>query len=167
MFHIKSKKKIKNIHNQIVYSPVTGQVIRLEDVNDPVFSEHLLGDGLAIIPKDDMLFSPVDGTICTIFPTQHAIGLKTDEGAEILIHIGIDTVMLNGKGFDCQTSINQKVKVGDVLMKIDREEIHKAGYDPTIMVIVTNKEKFKVNMKDDCSLVNNGVPLFEINGVNI
>lgn len=159
----KIKKKYKKI-DQMIYSPMEGKIIRLEDVNDPVFSQHLLGDGIAVFPKNNILYSPVNGRVCTIFPTWHAIGLIGDNGAEILIHIGIDTVMLKGKGFDCQVSVNQKVNVGDVLMKVDFDAILKAGYDPTVMIVVTNKDKYQVCMKENLSYVNQGMPLFETNG---
>ena len=110
----------------------------LTAVNDPVFASEAMGKGIAIKPSDNTVYSPVDGTVQIAFETGHAYGLKSNDGAEILIHIGIDTVSMAGKGFKQAVSANQTVKKGDVLGTFDLNDIAAAGLDSTTMVIVTN-----------------------------
>ena len=124
-----------------ISSPVNGKVISLEEVKDPTFSQKLLGDGFAVKPADGTVKAPVDGTVSVVFETGHAVGITTENGTEILIHIGIDTVDMNGKGFRMMVRDGQKVKKGDILVKADLEEIRKAGKDTTVMVIFTSGEK--------------------------
>ncbi|EMF0035494.1 PTS beta-glucoside transporter subunit IIBCA [Enterococcus hirae] len=127
-----------NHSSETIVSPLAGEVIGLESVNDPVFSSETMGKGIAIKPTGDTVYSPVDGTIQVTFETGHAYGLKSNDGAEILIHIGIDTVSMGGKGFIQKVTANQKVKKGDILGTFDRTLIKEAGLDDTTMVIVTN-----------------------------
>lgn len=122
----------------IVYSPVNGKVITLESVDDGMFSEKILGDGMAVVPSDGNFIAPVRGTVESAFPTGHAYGIKTDSGLEVLIHIGLDTVNLNGKGFRPQVRQGEKVKAGDKLAEVDLEVIRKAGYPTETMIIVTS-----------------------------
>lgn len=122
----------------IVYSPVNGKVITLESVDDGMFSEKILGDGMAVVPSDGNFIAPVSGTVESAFPTGHAYGIKTDSGLEVLIHIGLDTVNLNGKGFRPQVRQGEKVKAGDKLAEVDLEVIRKAGYPTETMIIVTS-----------------------------
>lgn len=103
----------------------------------------MMGKGFAIIPDDGKIVAPVDATVEMLFPTKHAIGLKTKNGAEILIHIGINTVELEGKGFNCHIKIGNKVKKGELLETVDLKYINTQNYDPTIMIIVTNTNQFK------------------------
>ena len=124
-----------------ISSPVNGKVIPLEEVNDPTFSQKLLGDGFAVIPSDGSVKSPVDGVIGVAYETGHAVGLVTEDGREILIHIGIDTVDMNGKGFRIMVKEGQTVKKGDILVEADLEEIKKAGKDTAVMVILTSGER--------------------------
>ncbi|OJG53199.1 PTS system sucrose subfamfic transporter subunit IIABC [Enterococcus hirae] len=127
-----------NHSSETIVSPLAGEVIGLDSVNDPVFSSETMGKGIAIKPTGDTVYSPVDGTIQVTFETGHAYGLKSNDGAEILIHIGIDTVSMGGKGFIQKVTANQKVKKGDILGTFDRTLIKEAGLDDTTMVIVTN-----------------------------
>lgn len=133
--------------------PVEGSIISIDKVNDPVFSEGAMGDGFAVIPSDDILLSPVDGTVEMIFPTQHAIGFKSTNGAEILVHIGINTVELQGKYFDLTVKAGDKVKQGMVLGDIDFSSIQEMGYDTTTIVVVTNSkeipEKYNFNLNNE------------------
>lgn len=129
--------------SDVVVSPLDGEVVELKDVNDPVFSSEAMGKGIAIKPTGNTVYSPVDGEVQLAFDTGHAYGLKSDNGTEILIHIGIDTVSMKGKGFNQQVSANQKVKAGDVLGTFDVEEIAKAGLDDTTMIIVTNTADYE------------------------
>ena len=121
-----------------VYSPVNGRAAALESLDDGMFSEKILGDGVAVTPSDGEFVSPVTGTVETAFPTGHAYGIRTDSGLEILIHIGIDTVALNGKGFQARVQQGQKVKAGDPIASVDLDTVRNAGYPVETMVIVTS-----------------------------
>ncbi|MDK1718371.1 beta-glucoside-specific PTS transporter subunit IIABC [Dellaglioa algida] len=125
-----------------VFSPVAGEVITLESVNDPTFAEKMLGDGVAIIPNDGKIFAPFSGEVVTVFPTKHAIGLKSDTGIELLIHFGLDTVNLKGKPFSQHIEAGQHVTQGELLMEADIKQIQDAGYDITTPVVVTNTAEF-------------------------
>lgn len=130
--------KIVKVNNAQVTSPVMGNVIALSEVKDEVFSSKAMGDGVGIIPEMNEVYAPFDGIAEVVFPTGHAIGLKSDNGFETLIHIGIDTVMLNGRGFDVKVKQGAKVKKGDLLVTFDRDLIEKEGYDSTIIFVVTD-----------------------------
>lgn len=122
-------------------APVSGKIIPLDAVADPTFAQKILGDGFAVEPAEDMIKSPVDGEVELMYDTGHAVGLKAADGKEILIHIGIDTVELDGKGFTPMAGTGQKVKKGDELVKVSFEELRKAGKDVTVMVIFTSGER--------------------------
>ncbi|QDH22359.1 beta-glucoside-specific PTS transporter subunit IIABC [Saccharibacillus brassicae] len=124
--------------------PVPGTVIALSDVRDEVFSTGAMGPGIAVVPSRGELYAPADGTIQMVFRTQHALAMELDGGAELLFHIGIDTVKLHGAGFDCQVKSGDRVKAGDLLMTFDVESIVAAGYDPVALTILTNKERYTV-----------------------
>ena len=126
------------VSEETIYSPVDGQIVELEKVNDPVFSSGAMGKGIAVKPSGNTVVSPVDGLVQIAFETGHAYGLKSKDGVEVLIHIGIDTVSLDGKGFKQKVAANQEVKKGDVLGTFDSAVIKDAGLDDTIMIIVTN-----------------------------
>ena len=125
--------------SEVLYSPVVGEVTVLENVNDEMFSEKMLGDGIAVIPHADKLYSPVNGTISMVYDTQHAIGILTDEGANILIHIGIDTVHLKGKPFKTKVKQGDKVKVGDLLTVVNWRFLKRKKFDVIVPIIVTDK----------------------------
>lgn len=120
--------------------PVEGQLTNIVNVNDPAFSCESMGPGLAIIPKKGMVVAPCDCTVLMTFPTGYAIGIKTDSGEEILIHVGIDTVSLNGKYFKLMAQDGQSVTKGSSLIEFNLEGLIKEGFDPTVMVILTNAE---------------------------
>ena len=126
-----------------IYSPCLGVVKHLENVNDVAFAQKIIGDGIAVVPKEGNIVSPIDGEVAMVFPTGHAIGLKTDEGVEILIHVGIDTVELDGKGFKAFVKQGDKVKVGDKLLKVNLEEVINEGYEVDTMVLVTDIANYK------------------------
>ena len=126
-----------------IYSPCLGVVKHLENVNDVAFAQKLIGDGIAVVPKEGNIVSPIDGEVAMVFPTGHAIGLKTDEGVEILIHVGIDTVELDGKGFKAFVKQGDKVKVGDKLLKVNLEEVINEGYELDTMILVTDIANYK------------------------
>lgn len=127
-----------SLQNETILAPVAGEVVPLADVNDPVFSSGAMGQGLAIKPSEGVVYAPADAEVTIAFATGHAYGLKTSNGAEILIHVGIDTVSMNGEGFNHTVAQGDKVKAGDVLGTFDSAKIATAGLEDTTMVIVTN-----------------------------
>lgn len=127
----------------VIVAPIEGNAIPLEEVGDGVFSEGMLGKGVAIEPTVGRAVSPVDGTVSTIFETKHAVGLTSDNGAEVLIHIGLDTVKLNGNHFSTHVKAGDKVKVGDLLVEFDIEKIKEAGYPTVTPVIITNTDSYE------------------------
>lgn len=126
------------LQDETIISPIVGQAVALSDVNDPVFSSGAMGQGIAIKPSEGVVYAPADAEVTIAFATGHAYGLKTANGAEILIHVGIDTVSMDGEGFDQKVAQGDKVKAGDVLGTFEAEKIAAAGLDDTTMVIVTN-----------------------------
>ena len=126
------------LSDETIVSPIVGQMVDLKDVNDPVFSSGAMGQGIAVKPSEGVVYAPADAEVTIAFATGHAYGLKTAKGAEILIHVGIDTVSMNGDGFDQKVAQGDKVKAGDVLGTFDAAKIAAAGLDDTTMVIVTN-----------------------------
>lgn len=122
----------------VIQTPIVGDVVALSNVNDPVFSSGAMGQGIAVKPSEDVVYAPADAEVTIVFPTGHAYGLRTANGAEILIHVGIDTVSMNGEGFNHKVAQGDKVKAGDVLGTFDSNKIAAAGLDDTTMVIVTN-----------------------------
>lgn len=119
-------------------APVTGTVVPLEKVNDKVFSSGAMGKGLGILPADGRIISPVSGTVVAAMKTGHAYGIRTDQGVEVLVHLGLDTVQMKGEGFTSHVTRGQRVTVGDQLADVDLAAVEEAGYDPTVVVLVTN-----------------------------
>ena len=126
-----------------VYSVADGQVIALEQVKDPVFAQKMMGDGFAVEPANGNIVSPVTGTVSSIFPTKHALGLVTDSGLEVLVHIGLDTVSLEGKPFTVHVAEGQKVAAGDLLVTADLDAIRAAGRETSTVVVFTNGDVIK------------------------
>lgn len=126
------------LQDETIISPIVGQAVALENVNDPVFSSGAMGQGIAVKPSEGVVYAPADAEVTIAFATGHAFGLKTANGAEILIHVGIDTVSMNGDGFEQKVAQGDKVKAGDVLGTFDSAKIAAASLDDTTMVIVTN-----------------------------
>jgi len=137
MFHFFKKKEDPNI-----YAPVQGKCMDISEVKDEAFSSKLMGDGVAVIPEGDTIMAPADGKITMLFETGHAFGMELNNGMELLIHIGIDTVNLNGEGFTPLKRAGDKVKKGDAIIKIDLENLKKT-HDLSTMVIVTSKTDFR------------------------
>jgi len=123
-------------------SCIKGEMINIEEVNDPVFSGKTMGEGVAFIPENGIIASPIDGTIEVAFPTGHAIGIRSSSNIEILIHVGINTVELNGEHFEMLVKQGETVKRGQELIKFDLEKIKEKGYDTTTMMIITNSSEF-------------------------
>ena len=135
------KEEIKSAH--IIVAPIEGNAVSLDKVGDGVFSEGMLGKGVAIEPTVGRAVSPVNGTVSTVFDTKHAVGLTADDGAEVLIHIGLDTVKLNGEHFNAHVKAGDKVKQGDLLVEFDIEKIKEAGYPTITPVIITNTDSYE------------------------
>ncbi|MDU5262915.1 MAG: glucose PTS transporter subunit IIA, partial [Clostridium celatum] len=128
--------------SSVVLSPIEGKAVSLKQVNDITFSEEIMGKGAAIIPTVGRAVAPVDGIVSALFETKHAIGLTADNGAEILIHIGLDTVKLGGKHFKAHVKSGDKVKAGDLLVEFDIKAIQEEGYEIITPVLVTNVDSY-------------------------
>ena len=126
-----------------VYSVADGQVVALEQVKDPVFAQKMMGDGFAVEPANGNIVSPVSGTVSSIFPTKHALGIVTEPGLEVLVHIGLDTVSLEGKPFTVHVAEGQKVAAGDLLVTADLDAIRAAGRETSTVVVFTNGDAIK------------------------
>ena len=146
----------------VIQTPIVGNVVALSNVNDPVFSSGAMGQGIAVKPSQDVVYAPADAEVTIVFPTGHAYGLRTANGAEILIHVGIDTVSMNGEGFNHKVAQGDKVKAGDVLGTFDSAKIAAAGLDNTTMVIVTNTADFASVNPVASGLVAKGDAIIEV-----
>lgn len=135
--------------NETVYSPMQGKTLPIDKVQDEVFSQMILGDGVAILPEKGELYAPANGEVVSVFDSKHAISIRTESGAEVLMHVGLDTVKLEGKGFAPQVKSGEIVKKGQLLMRFDLDEIRTAGYDVTTPIVVTNTENFVLHKMDD------------------
>lgn len=140
---IEGQTKKEVLVNYDMPSPITGEVIALTEVPDEVFASGAMGSGIAIIPTDNKVYAPFDATITTVIDSKHAIGLTSDSGIELLIHVGLDTVKLGGKPFDCRVLQGQHVKKGDLLLEFNAKEIEEAGYSLITPIIVTNSFEYK------------------------
>ena len=143
---IEEGQPILNMGVNAIKSPISGKVIELEKVDDPVFSSGAMGKGIAIEPMDNKVYAPFNGTIEFIADTKHAIGLLSEDGVEVLIHVGMDTVKMQGRGFNVKTSVNSKIKAGDLLLEFDRNAIEKEGYSLITPVVITNADNYEDNV---------------------
>jgi PTS system beta-glucosides-specific IIC component len=149
---------------QEIYSPIHGKVVELKDVSDPTFAQESMGKGIAIQPTIGRVVSPINGTVVTVFKTKHAIGLMDENGAELLIHVGVDTVQLEGKYFTAHVKNGDKVKVGDLLIEFDIEKIEDSGYETVTPIIVTNTANYLDIICTDKEVVNEKDRLMTIVG---
>lgn len=145
----------------ILVSPLNGEAVDLSTVSDEMFASKTLGDGIAIVPKDGKLYAPCDAEVVMLFETKHAIGLRTSNGAEILIHIGVNTVSMEGVGFTAFVKQNDKVKEGDLLIEFDLDAIKEKKLDPTVMVVNSNSTSYKV-LNQSYGDVKTGDVLFDV-----
>ncbi|MTD38685.1 PTS glucose transporter subunit IIA [Erwinia sp. CPCC 100877] len=134
------KRKVK------LFAPVNGKIVALKDVPDKVFASEMMGKGVAFTLESGTVYAPCSGEITMVPNSMHAIGMKTGNQAEVLLHIGLDTVNLNGKGFTALVHVGDKVKLGDPLVTVDRELINKLGYNLVTMMIVTNSNDYDVTL---------------------
>lgn len=130
-----------------VFSPLSGKVVALEDVPDPVFSQKMMGEGIAIVPDKGELVSPIDAEVVQVFHTKHAIGLRTMPGLELLIHIGLETVELEGEGFEVLVDVGKKVKCGDPLVNFNIELIKSRGKEIITPIIITNSSDIVTDLE--------------------
>ena len=138
-----SSKSDDSIMNKVVVNGcATGKLVKLSEINDKAFSSGALGSGVGIIADNNLVVAPVDGEVICVFPTKHAFGLKTESGVELLIHIGIDTVELEGKHFTTMVNQGDKVKIGQPLVQVDFDKVKEEGFDPTIIMVVTNTQDY-------------------------
>lgn len=151
MFNIFKKKK----QNQLM-APIDGTLVKIENVSDEVFSTKVMGDGFAVKPSSDTVVSPIAGEITNIFPTKHAISITSDNGLEILLHLGIDTVELNGEPFEVLVQQGQKVSAGDELVKMDRNMIKEKGKDDMVILVVPNNNDISFDPDISSRDVNTG-----------
>ena len=121
-----------------------GRTIPMDEVNDQTFAQELLGQGIAIVPSNGTVVSPINGTIATVMDTKHAVCIQGEDGLELIVHAGLDTVELNVKYYQTYKEIGDQVKAGDVLLEFDLEEITKAGYDVTTPIVITNLGDYKI-----------------------
>lgn len=137
LFDFLKKGDTKNVQ---LFNPVDGEIIPIEEVSDPVFSQKMMGDGFGIEPDNGKVYSPVKGKVVSIFPTKHALGLELDNGIEILVHIGVDTVELEGGPFEIHVKEGDKVTSETLLASVDLEGVTAAGKDNTIIIVFTNMD---------------------------
>lgn len=138
----KAETRAALLHQTQLYSPLRGRVLKLESLKDDAFASGVLGKGVGIWPEEGNVYAPADGVVSVLFPTLHAIGFSTDEGVELLIHIGLDTVQLNGEGFQARVAQGDRVKKGQLLVSFDMAFIEEKGYCLETPVLVTNSDDY-------------------------
>ncbi|HJC48954.1 MAG TPA: PTS glucose transporter subunit IIA [Candidatus Lachnoclostridium pullistercoris] len=139
MFKLFKKKEKAHVLGAVA----KGQAVPLSQVNDPTFSQAILGEGAAVIPSEGKIYAPADGKVEMVFDALHALSITADFGAEILIHVGLDTVQLKGQGFEAHVKAGDQVKKGDLLLTVDLDQVKAAGYDTIIPVIICNTADFE------------------------
>lgn len=144
MFDSLKKMFEKNAKTISLKAVEDGRTIPMDEVNDQTFAQELLGPGIAIVPSNGTVVSPINGTIATVMDTKHAVCIQGEDGLELIVHAGLDTVELNGKYYQTYKEIGDQVKAGDVLLEFDLEEITKVGYDVTTPIVITNLGDYKI-----------------------
>lgn len=144
MFDSLRKMFEKNAKTISLKAVEDGRTIPMDEVNDQTFAQELLGPGIGIVPSNGTVVSPINGTIATVMDTKHAVCIQGEDGLELIVHAGLDTVELNGKYYQTYKEIGDQVKAGDVLLEFDLEEITKAGYDVTTPIVITNLGDYKI-----------------------
>ena len=160
LFDFMKKKDSENV--DIIAAPVAGEAVASSEINDPTFGEEMLGKGLAIKPTDTKVYAPFDGTVALVFDTKHAVSLVSETGAEVLIHVGLDTVSLKGEHFTTHVENGATVKKGDLLLEFDKEAIAAAGFDTIIPIVVCNSDDYKNVKRITGSVVKPGDAVMEL-----
>ncbi|MBU5266545.1 PTS sugar transporter subunit IIA [Virgibacillus proomii] len=143
------KNLFKKSKEQAIYAPLNGEIVPLEEVPDPVFNQKMMGEGIAIIPSEGKLLSPIDGKVVQIPETKHAIGLTTNDGTEVLIHVGLETVSLKGEGFELKVAAGDTVTKGQPLMEIDLDYIKQHASSIITPIIITNSNERKLTFTEE------------------
>ena len=151
------KRKVREIH-----APADGQVVALESVDDEVFSQKLVGDGVALIPMSDLFTAPIEGTVTKIFPTNHAYSIKSSKDLEVMVHIGLETVALEGKGFERLVNEGDEVKAGDPIIRVDLPYIREHAKDIITPIIISDESDVK-NIEKRLNIVKNQDMIMEVN----
>lgn len=159
---LKQKLPAAANNEEVIHAPLTGKLLALEEVSDEVFRSGAMGKGLAIAPTDNKVYAPFDGNIVMLAPTKHAIGLRSKAGAEVLIHVGLDTVKLNGEPFTLHVKEGDSVKQGDVLSEFDAGAIEAAGVQTITPIIVTNPANYTEIIIDETETATQGDDLLTI-----
>ena len=160
MFDFLKKKTKGNV--EVIGAPLKGEVVESSAINDPTFAEEMLGKGMAIKPAEGKVYAPFDGTVAMIFDTKHAVSLVSDKGAEVLIHVGLDTVMLKGEHYTAHVENGAVVKKGDLLLEFDMAAIAEAGYDTITPVVICNTDDYKDIVRMTGKTVEPGEPVMEL-----
>ena len=160
MFDFLKKKTKGNV--EVIGAPLKGEVVESSAINDPTFAEEMLGKGMAIKPAEGKVYAPFDGTVAMIFDTKHAVSLVSDKGAEVLIHVGLDTVMLKGEHYTTHVENGAVVKKGDLLLEFDMAAIAEAGYDTITPVVICNTDDYKEVERLTGKTVEPGDPVMEL-----
>ena len=155
-------KKKEKIYHDVIGAPVKGETIPSAEVNDPTFSKEILGKGIAIKPMEGKVYAPFDGEVAMVFETKHAVTLISEKGTELLIHVGLDTVMLKGKYFKVYVESRTTVKKGDLILEFDMDAIKKAGYELIIPVVICNTDDYKEIICKIVKLVEAGETVMEL-----
>lgn len=153
MWNLFKKKALKRVE---LVAVVEGKIVALENVNDPIFSQRMMGDGIAIIPSGDLVVAPCDGVITVLPDSRHAFGMKTTNGLEILVHVGIDTVNLKGAGFVAEKKVGNRVKANEPVLRFDKEKIESQGIDCITMVIILNHDQYHLKSAQANQIVHCG-----------
>ncbi|MFC7394510.1 PTS sugar transporter subunit IIA [Scopulibacillus cellulosilyticus] len=149
-------QKKQKVTEERVLAPINGKIVEIDQVPDPTFAQKMLGDGLAIIPVDGSITAPIDGEIVQLFPTKHAIGIRGNSGLELLIHIGLETVSMNGEGFTAHVQQGQKVKAGDLLIDVDLDQVKEKAADTITPIVITNMDAVESIEKQTAAKASSG-----------
>lgn len=146
-----------------IYAPITGEYVKIDDIPDPVFAQKMMGEGFGIKPSEGEVVSPIDGKIDNVFPTKHAIGLKAENGLELLVHIGLDTVQLDGEGFEILVESGDTINVGDPILKFDKDFIQNNAKSTTSPIIITNSDQTaSVNFAEATNVVKGETKIVDV-----
>ncbi|ANQ64269.1 PTS sugar transporter subunit IIA [Staphylococcus equorum] len=149
--------------DSVIYAPITGEYVKIEDIPDPVFAQKMMGEGFGVNPTEGEVVSPIDGKVDNVFPTKHAIGLKADNGLELLVHIGLDTVQLDGKGFEILVESGDAVSVGDPLLRFDLDYIKENAKSVISPIIITNSDNTSsLNIEDVNSITKGETKIVDV-----
>lgn len=140
-----------------VIAPVSGEIVALESVSDPAFSQKMLGEGVAIILNGNEVYSPISGEIVTVIPSEHAFGIRGEDGIEILVHVGLDTVNLKGDGFHCCKKLGDKVQAGEKILEVDYQYLKSRNIDLVTPIVVTNSDVYKIMLNNQNVQIANAI----------